>query len=92
MPKPKSVKVDVVADLPNEDFSKLSDEQILELLEITFSALCAKLEDSGVEPQYITGALFSEFANRMAAEGDRSQFEEILEEALEIPWEDYTLH
>lgn len=93
MPKSKSkVKVELESTLPNDDLSKLSDEQIIDLLEVTIGSLCSRLEESGVDSQYIAGALFAEFANRMAADGDRDTFEEILEEALETPWEDYTLH
>lgn len=92
MAKRKTASVELETNLPNDDFSKLSDEQTLDLLEATFSALAQRLEDGGVDPELITGTLFGLFADRMAQTGDREYFDTVLAEAMETPWQDYTLH
>jgi hypothetical protein len=90
--KRKSATVDIETNLPNDDFSKLTEDQTLDLLELTFTALCQRLEQGGVDPELITGTLFGIFADRMAELGDRESFDCMLAEAIETPWQDYTLH
>jgi hypothetical protein len=92
MSKRKTTQVELETNVPNDDLSKLSEDQKLDLLEATFSALCARLETSGVDPEYITGVMFGIFVDRMAATDDRECFDEMLEEALQTPWEEFTLH
>lgn len=88
MPKTKKTK-DTVIEL---DLSSLGDEQAMTILENSIATLCSTLEQSGVDPDLITSALFSLFADRMATLGDREQYEMILAAALEEPWLEYTVH
>ena len=74
------------------DLKGLSVEQILDGVCEALHTLADTLEEQGIEPDLITGALFRCFAERMADVNDRETYEEILEEALETPWEDVTLH
>jgi transposase len=78
--------------VPNEDYSKLTEDQVEELLLVTFEALSTKLEESGVDPDAITGILFNLFTQRMADLNDREQYELILETAIEVPWDEHTIH
>lgn len=91
MSKIKS-EVKLESEIAQEDFSKLTDDQQLDLLDATFDSLTLKLEESGIDPELISAALFNCFSQRMADQGDRTQYELILEEALEIAWDDITLH
>lgn len=84
---PKSSEV-----MPIEDFSKLSEDQTAELLEVTFETLCSKLEAQGVDPDLITGILFNHFTQRLCDLNDREQYEMILEMALETAWDEQTIH
>jgi hypothetical protein len=85
-------QVEIESDITQDDFSKLTDDQQMELLSVTFESLIAKLEESGVDPELVSACLFNCFSERMADLGDRTQYELILEEALEMDWEDITLH
>ncbi len=78
--------------IPKEDFSKLSEDQTAELLEVTFETLCHRLEANGVDPELITGILFNHFTQRLCDVNDREQYEMILEMALETPWDEQTIH
>ncbi len=78
--------------IPQEDFSKLSEDETAELLEHTFDALCNRLEANGVDPDLITGILFNHFTQRLCDVNDREQYEMILEMALETPWDEQTIH
>ncbi len=86
----KTVKPESV--LPTEDFSKLSEDQTAEILEVTFETICNRLEESGVDPDLITGILFNHFTQRLCDVNDREQYEMILEMALETPWDEQTIH
>ena len=86
----KTVKQDSL--IPSVDFSKLSEDQTAELLEVTFDTLCARLEAEGVDPELITGILFNHFTQRLCDVNDREQYEMILEMALETPWDEQTIH
>lgn len=86
----KTVKQDSL--IPSVDFSKLSEDQTAELLEVTFDTLCARLEAEGVDPELITGILFNHFTQRLCDMNDREQYEMILEMALETPWDEQTIH
>lgn len=70
----------------------LSVEQILDGVCEALHTLADNLESQGIEGELITGALFRCFAERMADVNDRETYEEVLEEALETPWDDITLH
>lgn len=74
------------------DTKGLSVEQILDEVCIALHTLAETLEEQGIEGDLITGALFRAFAERMADVNDRETYEEVLEEALDTPWEDVTLH
>ncbi len=78
--------------IPKEDFSKLSEDQTAELLEVTFETFCARLEAEGIDPDLITGILFNHFTQRLCDVNDREQYEMILEMALETPWDEQTIH
>lgn len=84
-PKPESI-------VPAEDFSKLTEDQTAELVEVTFETLCRRLEDQGVDPELVTGILFNHFTQRLCDMNDREQYEMILEMALETPWDEQTIH
>ncbi len=86
----KTVKPESV--LPTDDFSKLSEDQTAEILEVTFETICNKLEESGVDPDLITGILFNHFTQRLCDVNDREQYEMILEMALETAWDEQTIH
>ncbi len=86
----KNVQTDSV--MPTDDFSALSEQQTAEILEVTFDSLCAKLEQSGVDPDLITGVLFNHFTQRMCDVNDREQYEMILEMALETEWDEHVIH
>lgn len=89
----RSTKVPKHEDvMPKEDFSKLSEDQTAEILEVTFETICDKLEQSGVDPDLITGILFNHFTQRLCDVNDREQYEMILEMALETAWEEQTIH
>lgn len=74
------------------DTKGLSVEQILDGVVDALHDLADSLEERGIDAELVTGALFRAFAERMAEVNDRDTYEEILEEALETPWEDVTLH
>jgi len=78
--------------VPNEDFSKLSEDQVTDLLEHTLATLCDRLEANGVDPDYISGALFNHFTQRLCDVNDREQYEMILEMALDSEWDEQTIH
>lgn len=84
-PKPKDI-------VPNEDFSQLSEDQTAALLEQTLARLCDHLEQSGVDPDHITGALFNHFSQRLCDVNDREQYDLVLEMALETPWDEHVIH
>jgi hypothetical protein len=84
-PKPESI-------IPSEDFSKLTEDQTAELVEVTFETLCRRLEENGVDPELVTGILFNHFTQRLCDMNDREQYEMILEMALETPWDEQTIH
>jgi hypothetical protein len=42
--------------------------------------------------EVIDSALFSIFVARLAERGDRESFEAYVEEAMDEPWDDVTLH
>jgi hypothetical protein len=86
----KSIQPESV--LPTDDFSKLSEDQAAEILEVTFETICDRLEASGVDPDLITGILFNHFTQRLCDVDDREQYEMILELALETPWDEHTYH
>lgn len=88
--KSKSPRVESI--IPNEDFSKLSEDQTAELLEHTMETFCARLEAQGIDPDLITGILFNHFTQRLCDVNDREQYEMILEMALETPWDEQTIH
>jgi len=78
--------------VPTEDWSKLSEDQVTDLLEQTLATLCAGLEAQGLDPDYISGALFNQFTQRLCETNDREQYDLILEMALESQWDDITVH
>jgi len=86
----KSVEPESV--LPTEDFSKLTEDQTAEILEVTFETICLRLEEQGIDPDLITGILFNHFTQRLCDLDDREQYDLILESALETPWDEHTYH
>ena len=74
------------------DTKGLSVEQILDEVSLALHTLADTLEEQGIDSEIVTGAMFRCFAERMADVNDRETYEEVLEEALETPWDDITLH
>lgn len=75
------------------DTSKLTDDQVLDLVYSTLETLCEELEVRGIEPGYIDSTLFILFTERMYVAGDRAAYDGILEEALADLWPDApTIH
>lgn len=68
------------------DTSKLTDDQVLDLVYSTLETLCEELENRGIEPDYIDSTLFILFTERMYVAGDREAYEGIIEDALNDSW------
>ena len=90
--KTSSKTVQPESVLPTEDFSKLTEDQTADILELTFETICARLEESVIDPDLITGILFNHFTQRLCDLDDREQYDLILETALETPWDEHTYH
>jgi len=90
--KSSSKTVQPESVLPTEDFSKLTEDQTADILELTFETICARLEESGIDPDLITGILFNHFTQRLCDLDDREQYDLILETALETPWDEHIYH
>lgn len=85
---PKSEEtVSVVAD-----WDRLTDDQQYEVLANAIQEMTEKLDLSGADPELISAAVFSVFVERMCASGDREQYEDILQEAMDTDWEEHTVH
>lgn len=78
--------------IPTEDLSVLTEDQTIDMLERTLVRLCDHLEQSRVDPDQITAALFNHFSQRLCDANDREQFEMVLEMALDTVWDEHTIH
>lgn len=74
------------------DLSTIPQEQQVEIVCRSLEAVCAELERKGVDPYMLSSVLLDAFCSRMAECNDRESFESMIEEALEVPWEDVTIH
>lgn len=72
--------------------SELELEQQAEAIGGGLIEFCANLESKGIDPAVLNAVLLRVFCERMADEGDRRGFEELLELALEEPWDQHTIH
>lgn len=86
-PDPESDAVTVVAD-----WERLTDDQQYEVLAKAIQEMTEKLDLSGADPELISAALFSVFVDRMSDSGDREQYDDILQEALDTEWPEHTVH
>ena len=90
MPKKKAIEQEV--EVQQIDTSGMSDEQIVDVICDSLDKLCTTLVERGMDEELVTASLFRLFAERMADSGDRETYEEVLEIALEEPWEEIVLH
>lgn len=74
------------------DFANIPQEQQVEIVCRSIEAVCNELESKGVDPYMLSSVLLDAFCSRMAEANDRESFESLIEEALEVPWEDVTIH
>lgn len=74
------------------DLSSLTAEQQLEILANSLEVFCHRLQQRGLDAQIITETLLMAFQSRMADDGDREHYEELLVQAIEEPWEDCWIH
>lgn len=68
------------------DFDRADDDQLIDLVFGTFETLCSELESRGFPPDIIDATMFIFWQQRMFEADARSEFESILEEALEEEW------
>lgn len=89
----KSTKAKETVEVKQDiDFSKLEVEQQVEIICRSIEAVCNELESKGVDPYMLSSVLLDAFCSRMAECNDRESFESMIEEAMEVPWEDVTIH
>ena len=89
----KSTKLKEVTEVQQEvDIAKLDMEQQVEIICRTIEALCTELERKGADPYMLSSVLLDAFCSRMADCNDRETFEELMDEALSVEWEDITVH
>lgn len=70
----------------------LTEEQLADIVAHSVTVLAEDLVSKGIDDSIVTLAFFRVFAERMANINDRHSYDSILEEALETPWEDVSLH
>jgi hypothetical protein len=70
----------------------IDEDTQFDLLQESLNTLCEHLIESGADPELLSAAVFGVFIERMCDSGDRDEYEAILEEALDTPWEEHTLH
>lgn len=87
MKKITDAKTDVVDTLSELDLDQQAEAIAQGILEF-----CGDLESRTIDPSIINAVLLRVFCERMADEGDRQGFEELLEMALEEPWAEHTIH
>ena len=74
------------------DLSQIPQEQQVEIIARSIEAVCLELERKGVDPYMLSSVLLDAFCSRMAECNDRDTFESLIEEAMDVPWEDVTIH
>lgn len=77
---------------PVFDVSNLSEEQVVDIVCNSLDTLCTSLAARGLAQELITASLLRMFADRMCDSNDRETYEEVLQLALEDPWDEITLH
>jgi hypothetical protein len=75
-----------------DSISELEIEQQAEAIAHGLLEFCDNLQSKGIDPAVLNAVLLRVFCERMADEGDRQGFEELLEMAMEEPWDEHTLH
>lgn len=68
---------------------EMSEEEMIEYIFKSFQDVCEKLEDANIDSEYIDMVLFEMFNLRMSINASRQEFEDILTDAINEPW-DYT--
>ncbi len=82
----------VVEDLESMDLSALDEDTQIDVVLTLLEQYTESLESRGIAIDVIDTALFSTFVARLAERGDKESFEAYVEEAMEEPWENVTLH
>ncbi len=81
-----------VEDLESMDLSKLDEDTQIDVVLTLLEQYATAFEQRGIPLEVIDSALFSIFVARLAERGDRESFEAYVEEAMEEPWDNVTLH
>lgn len=74
------------------DLGELDMEQQVEVVSLALEHFCEELEARGLEPAMIDALLLAVFSQRMADLGDRATYEEMLNNALDDPWDEHSIH
>lgn len=85
-------KIPVPEPVVQFDTSTMTDEQVVDIICHSLTAVCDSMTARGLDPELVTASLLQLFAERMCESGDRETYESVLELALEDPWEEVTLH
>jgi len=85
-----------ITDQPEDneevDISSVPLEQQIAIIADAVDTLCQHLVNKGVNPEVLAQTLLLSFAERMCELGDREAYEELLSQALEDEWEEYSIH
>ncbi len=81
-----------VEDLDTMDLSKLDEDTQIDVVLTLLEQYTSALEQRGIPIEVIDSGLFSIFVGRLAERGDKESFEAYVEEAMEEPWDNVTLH
>jgi hypothetical protein len=81
-----------VEDLESMDLSKLDEDTQIDVVLTLLEQYCSAFESRGIPLEVVDSALFSIFVARLAERGDRESFEAYVEEAMDEPWDNVTLH
>jgi hypothetical protein len=81
-----------VEDTTLDSISDLELEQQADAIAQALLEFCENLEQKALDPSLLNAVLLRVFCERMADLGHRQDFEELLEMALEEPWDEHTIH
>jgi hypothetical protein len=74
--------------LTPDHVSALSEEDLITLVYTSLDAFCMLLEEKGIQGDYIDPVLLGLFSMRMSEDASRDEFEDMLQDAIDEPWED----
>jgi hypothetical protein len=75
-------------NLTPDQVDTLSEEDIITLVYTSLDAFCMLLEEKGIQGDYIDPVLLGLFGMRMSEDASRNEFEEMLQDAMDEPWEE----